>query len=233
MNTGSDYPSGATAGIVTLRDAINGVNAELPYTQNKPGVIHFAISGTPTIALEADLPAIHGAILIDGGTAGVTIDGQGHQIFVIRADATINNLTITGGHALHNPNGTTYAEGGGAINNAGTLYLNNCTITRNTSDDNGGGLENFGGYAFVTNCTFQANTAAGNGGGLVNNDHAILTNCTFQGNTATDNGGAIATEDPYGIGSITSLINCTIGGSTPSKATPLAKTAAASTLTAF
>ena len=57
MNTGSDDPSGATAGIVTLRDAINGVNADANDNANSPDVIQFAISGTPTIALEADLPA--------------------------------------------------------------------------------------------------------------------------------------------------------------------------------
>ena len=101
-----------------------------------------------------------------------------------------------------------------AINNAGSLDLNNCTITGNTSDVNGGGLEN-NNEAVVTNCTFQGNTATVNGGAIAAEFTTRVINCTIGGifseesNIAsTGNGGGIDAT-----GNLT-LEGCTIVGNT-------------------
>ena len=58
VNSAGDNPSGATAGIVTLRDAITAVNNHAADDPGNPDVVQFAIPGTPTITLAADLPEI-------------------------------------------------------------------------------------------------------------------------------------------------------------------------------
>jgi hypothetical protein len=76
VNSATDDPLGSTAGVVTLRDAINAVNSDVTDSSSNSDTINFAITGTPTIRLSADLPAITNPVLIDGSTqTGVTVDG--------------------------------------------------------------------------------------------------------------------------------------------------------------
>jgi hypothetical protein len=65
-----DDPSGPTADVVTLRDAINAVNNDVTDQSSNPDIINFAITGTPTIALAADLPAITNPVVIDATSQG-------------------------------------------------------------------------------------------------------------------------------------------------------------------
>ena len=89
VNSAADDLSGPTPGIVTLRDAINEVNNDKTDVDDNFDAITFAISGTPTISLAADLPAITGPVFIDGesqpgysGTPLIQIDGHGVQLWL-------------------------------------------------------------------------------------------------------------------------------------------------------
>ena len=146
---------------------------------------------------------------------------EGHVIYV-HNDATLilNNSTgtssIEGGKALNGgalfiePGSTvtatgvtfqnnTAAEHAGAIWNAGSLSLTNCTISSNTAGDVGGiynavvdGVHC--GTASLTNCTLTGNSSNSSAGALGNAEGATtmaLDNCTITGNTAGTNGGGI------------------------------------------
>src|SRR5205823_5561878 len=45
VNSAADDPTGTTAGVVTLRDAILAVNSDVNDSNSNPDVINFAISG--------------------------------------------------------------------------------------------------------------------------------------------------------------------------------------------
>jgi len=99
VNSADDDPSGPTPGMVTLRDAINDVNNDTTDVAGNPDVIKFAISGTPTISLAADLPPITVPVFIDGtsqpgysGSPLIQIDGTS-------AGLNANGLTISGGNS--------------------------------------------------------------------------------------------------------------------------------------
>jgi hypothetical protein len=146
---------------------------------------------------------------------------EGHVIYV-HNDATLilNNSTgtgsIEGGKALNGgalfiepgstvtATGVTFqnnsaAEHAGAIWNAGSLSLTNCTISSNTAGDVGGiynavADNTYCGTATLTNCTFTGNSSNSSAGALGNAEGATtmtLDNCTITGNTAGTNGGGI------------------------------------------
>ena len=169
---------------------------------------------------------------------------EGHVIYV-HNDATLilNNSTgtssIEGGKALNGgalfiePGSTvtatgvtfqnnTAAEHAGAIWNAGSLSLTNCTISSNTAGDVGGiynavvdGVHC--GTASLTNCTLTGNSSNSSAGALGNAEGATtmaLDNCTITGNTAGTNGGGIWNGGTLAItgGNITSNTATDNGG---------------------
>jgi hypothetical protein len=81
--------------------------------------------------------------------SNVTIDatGLGDRIFQVSTNArlTLENLTLKGGEAAAGNGLFASGQFGGAIYNSGTLVLENCVITNNTS---GGGqsIEGNGGF---------------------------------------------------------------------------------------
>jgi hypothetical protein len=153
-----------------------------------------------TVTVNAALPSLTStdAITIQGtATSGVTIQrGSGtpaFRLFTFSAGTAVNlsDLAIRGGSV---------AGFGGAISNAGTLSLTNCTLANNAAGG-GGALSNFGGTITLSNCTFSENTAqingAGNNGGAINNSNngalvgrMTLDDCSFTSNRA-GTGGAI------------------------------------------
>ncbi len=70
VNSAGDDPTGPTAGVVTLRDALMAVNSDATDSARSPDVINFAITGPPTINLLGDLPAITKPVTINGSTRG-------------------------------------------------------------------------------------------------------------------------------------------------------------------
>src|SRR5260370_42213813 len=98
-------------------------------------------------------------------TDPVTVDGHGHTIRQTCAENvflqdgsglfTVQNLTITGGHASGN---------GGGIFAAGPLTAQNTTISGNRADAGGGGIASQG-LVTMTGSTVDSNVSSGGGGG--------------------------------------------------------------------
>src|SRR5262249_19202235 len=130
---------------------------------------------------QLELSDTTGATSIAGPAAGVTVSGGGKsRVFQVDAlvTASIADMTITGGFA------TDYSFHGGGLLNAGTLTLNNCTISDNSSGpSDGGGVFNSGSLT-MTSCTVSRNRSENAGGGLLNSGSLMMSNCTVSGNSA-------------------------------------------------
>jgi predicted outer membrane repeat protein len=156
----------------------------------------------------------------------LTIDGKGaHRIFNVQSAAgsvAISGLTLANGKAVTGafPNGS-----GGAILNAASLTLTDCTLIGNSSDVHGGAILNNGSSSgnatlILNNCTLTGNSSTFSGGAILNlgsaSGHATLsmTNCTLNQNSATQHGGAIY-NDGTNAGSVAlTLTNCTFNQNT-------------------
>ena len=148
---------------------------------------------------------------IDGGTAGVTIDGnRASRVFRLDpgAGGVLSRLTITGGR----PATTDYASLGGGILNYGTLTVANSTVTNNTSFTRGGGVFNYGTLA-VVGSTVAGNTAGDNGGGVYieSGTTASVVNSTFTNNLAND-GSAVYNAGTLSVTSSTLVNNSVRSG---------------------
>ena len=196
----------------------------------KHHVYRLTISGADEfVGLTGDLNVNRGNLFIEGYTTNVTIDatGLGDRVFQVSgAHLTLENLIITGGTA---PTGSTNSfdgEFGGAIENLGTLFLDRCTITNNTSGEgqyigenepstnSGDGGE--GGPITIGGPPFEPlfGSGGGDGGGIFNFGTLEAKNCVFAGNvcgTGFDggsggDGGAIANNGTCLV------MNCIISG---------------------
>jgi uncharacterized repeat protein (TIGR01451 family) len=140
-----------------------------------------------TITLSSQL-GIAKNLTIDGGSYAITISGNNAaRVFNISSgNVTLKHLNIVHGKA---------GEGGG-IYNAGTLTVQNCTLSSNTAtggmNTGGGGIHNDGALT-VRNSTLTGNAATngGDGGGIYVDDGSslMLQNSTLSGNTASAGGG--------------------------------------------
>jgi hypothetical protein len=213
----------------TLRDAITAANTDTATGGCQGGgptdTIVLPLAATITLTVvdnstdgETGLPVVTTTIIINGN--GSTVErssAAGTPIFRIfdvsdTGDLTLNDLAIANGlTAIHSK-----GDPGGGILNAGTLTLNNCTVSGNATGDgsdgnsggdggDGGGIFN-GGTLTMTGCTVSGNTTGnggngsasgggggdggdgGDGGGIANEGTANLNNCTISGNT-TGHGG--------------------------------------------
>jgi len=166
-----------------------------------------------SLGLVGELKVTRGHLTIIGSGSNVVIDatGLGDRIFNVFSNAqlTLSNVTLSAGTAPagrvffypYVPFSVVPSESGGAIYNAGTVVLNNCTITNNISGGgsfdfwfgsacgNGGGICNYG-TLVMSGCTVSGNagamggisTTGGSGGGLANYGTAALMNCVITGN---------------------------------------------------
>jgi hypothetical protein len=118
--------------------------------------------------------------------------------------AVMKALTLTNGLV-------TSGNAGGAIVNAGTLTINNCTLAGNTSTVSsvGGGAIHNGGALFVNNSTLAFNHSAYVGGAIGNTSTANINNSTIVSNSATSGGGI------YNNAGILNLTNSIVAGNTP------------------
>lgn len=216
VNSAGDDPFGPTVGVTTLRDAITAVNNDAADNPNSPDVIQFAIAGTPTITLTADLPALANPALIDGSTqAGVTIDGQaasganssqGFAVLVVGAAVTEQDITFTDGSLTVNAGGSlavngnfNLGDGNGdstVVQNSGTVSISgNVAAGDNTVLNNNSGatfqtvgLSMGAGSYFVDNGTMSASGAFDPGPGSQASDNII-------GGTFTGLAGSTVTTD--------------------------------------
>jgi hypothetical protein len=194
-----------------------------PHQKNQQWIFHLTISGADednarTGDLDITRSGPHGDIrhtntargnlTIIGAVSNVTIDATrlGDRVFQILpgAQLTLENLTIIGGTAPGNGDRFLVSgEAGGAIYNAGTLLLEDCIITNNTSgggnfpEGNAGGTDGGDGGAIynsgmltMNNCIVAGNSSGngadgasgGNGGGIDNDGTCILTESVVRGN---------------------------------------------------
>jgi len=148
-------------------------------------------TGTYTASTGSEVVLIDKSITLSGGwdvafitqSGSSTSDGGG-----ARRGITVNSsITVTVDRFVVQ-NGYSYF--GGGISNAGTLTLNNSTVSGNTSPVNGGGgiYNEYAGTLTLNNSTVSGNTAPslGNGGGIYNVGTVTLTSSAIIGNSAGD-----------------------------------------------
>jgi hypothetical protein len=170
--------------------------------QFAPGLEGAGISLTSTLDINKNLT-------IDAtGTPNIVVSGmRAVQVFRIEAGAAVNifNLTITNGVA-NAGNGNR----GGGIENLGTLFLVDCTVSESSAGISGGGIFNSG-LLTLRFDTFNNNSSNNTGGAISNNSNTgrvEITNCTIALNVA-NLGGAITN-----IQGVLNITNSTIARNT-------------------
>ncbi len=220
VTTTANLGDGSLRQATDLAIANPGTNAiEFALTTKDPGYD----SGTNryTITLESALPSLPAGTttIVNTMPSGVTIRGDGvsFRIFTLASSAVVEmtNLTISHGAS---------ADGGGIyIGSNGSLTLNFCNVSNNTSSFTGGAISagnattlnvtqstfasntaQYGGMMYtytngtvnINQSTLTGNAASAAGGGLYVESGSTFTstNNTFSGNTTGGNGGAIVNQ---------------------------------------
>lgn len=207
----------ANNGACSLREAIIAANTDAAVDSCIAGSGADTITlpaGTYTLSIDGtgeDLAAtgdldINADLAINGdGAASTIIEGDGNdRVFHVAWGFTLemNNVTIT--------KGDVEGDGGGILNDGGTLMLTDTTVNGNAATDDGGGINNATGALTLTNSTISGNSSNRDGGGIYLRGTLTVDNSTITNNTATSNGGGIYT------GAITTitLTDTTISGNT-------------------
>ncbi len=215
---------------ISLRDAMQRADADASNGQSDTITFAAALAGQKITPVQGSFN------LQDAGSGTTTINGGGVITLGGNSLADVFNFS-SGVHALltglkisGEQNG---GSSGGAIYNAGTLAVANCTFSNNTSQNNGGAIYSDGALT-VTNSTFSGNTAydggaidsdgditiisssfTGNsaefGGAVENGSGGTLANSSFTSNSATSDGGAV-----HNWGTL-SISNSTISGNSATR----------------
>lgn len=180
--------------IVAFRNAINLANSN-------PDVTTICLDGGYTFtnaATGADaLPIITTEIIIEGNGVTLTRSGIGNLRFY--EIAATGRLTLRDQILL---SGSVTGNGGGILNNGGSLTLDNVWLHMGHANGNGAGIYSNGGSLQIQGSTFASNTAA-NGAGLytTSGTSTTITHTTFADNSATQDGGAL-----YNAGTLTVVL---------------------------
>ena len=142
--------------------------------------------------------------LIGSGASTTILDGGAiNTVVTIYSTVTLSGLTIQDGNAFQ----------AGGIYNAGTLTINNSTISNNFAQFRyrgfGGGIYNYGGLT-INNSTVSGNGAI-LGGGIYNFGTVTISRSTISGNDASDVFGDAQGGGIYNEGTLT-LNNSTLSG---------------------
>lgn len=143
----------------SLRNAITAADDHAPVNacaaRRGANTIVFASGFSGTITLSEALPDIHSNLSIIGPSAGITISGNNAFPIMFIDEGTLGKSTV----ALSNLTFTaaSYDFGGGAINNNGTLGIDNCTFSDNRAN-NGAAMVSIGTLT-IRNSTFSGNNA--------------------------------------------------------------------------
>ncbi|MEJ7593453.1 MAG: right-handed parallel beta-helix repeat-containing protein [Planctomycetaceae bacterium] len=220
--TTDELDSDFSAGDLSLREAIM-----LSNTSGNPfeGFTFAASTNVTPFNLTLGQLTISANVTITGnGAANTIIDAQTNsRIFDIAATVTVtlNGLALRNGRTFGtNVPSTASTFSGGAIRSLGTLTINQCTLTGNSTsgfDAQGGAIYNSG-QLFINQTTISANTTSGNGshGGAIFSarGYVKLTDTTLSGNSVTGtaaSGGAI-----YVLADGVTIDRSTISGNTAS-----------------
>ncbi|MBL1118325.1 hypothetical protein JK364_39055 [Streptomyces sp. 110] len=182
-----------------LVDAINQANAN-------GGRITLAPRCTYTLTApdnpDDGLPEITGDVTISGNGSTIRRDPEAAENFrifhvVSGGTLTLKSLTVRGGVSSN--------FGGGALNEQGTLNLND-TVFKDNSANTGGGVSNNGGQLHLDRTTVERNSAAMFGGGVLNTANGTMTmkgGSLLKNRAATSNGGGL--ENQVGTASLESV----------------------------
>ncbi len=227
------------SGNTSLRAAIMESNALAgPDTIQLPaGNYLLTLAGVNENAAATGDLDITGQLTIVGVNRTTTIVNaqQLDRVFHVRSTtASISNVTITGGLAPSGGNSPT-RDGGGILNEFGTLNLDNSIVSANRTGDgffggNGGGIYTFVANSTITNSIIANNTTGngqevgGSGGGAgALTSTVVIRNTVISGNrtgdgrsganlaTAGRGGGVWSTSGSTPPGSVT-IIGSTISG---------------------
>ena len=219
VNSLADDADGAD-GECTLREAITAANTDTASgtatgecaAGSGDDEIHFALPGTApwTVNLTGALPTLDSDLTIAGpGADQFTVrrdTGGDYRIFLVSSgtQVSISGITISGGNV---PLGT---DGGGILNNGGTLTITSSTLSGNSAGNDGGGISNEGGTLTITSSTLSGNTAS-QGGAIFNDEGTLtITSSTISDNSARAGGGVVSDTDLSGV--TTTITNSTISG---------------------
>jgi hypothetical protein len=151
---------------------------------------------------------------------------------------TLRHVTVSGNSTGHGCNGGGISNGGtltiedsiitgnragcwgyvqncgstGGIDNYGSLYMANSTVSNNWAAAGVGGIWNSG-MATIENSTISGNSTLGSGGGIYNDGTLFLQNTTIANNTAYS-GGGLANENS------TTVQNSILAGNTAANSQP-------------
>lgn len=197
-------------GVTTLREAINQANAN---RGEDTIVFDPSVFTGQAITLNLGQLNITDSLNINGSINGqITINGnKASRVFEISSQATVN---LSG---LMIINGVT-ADKGGAIFNAGTLVIENSTLSNNQADS-GGAIFNTASLT-ISKSAIINNNAYKDGGGIFNDGYFGMSNLIISytyigGNSAKLSGGGVANFNggafDFSYGSISD--NSALGGS--------------------
>jgi hypothetical protein len=170
----------ADSGAASLRDAIlNSVSGD---------TIIFATNGIIELTSGEQLLVTNNLTINGPGATNLIISGINYtRIFEFAAGTTnsLSGLSLINGHAPYGVSPNTSSPGGsggdgGAILNAGTLTVTNCTLSNNTAGTGGSGGNGTGDGGNGGN--------GGNGGGIYNSGVLSMTGCTLNSNTGGGGG---------------------------------------------
>ena len=210
----------------SLRQAVSDANALL--TAN---TITFQSGLTGTITLSGEIGITARTTISGPGENMLTLNGNGQsRIFNVNsAGATIQGLTVTGGHMncgsagtgiynrgfltlnhiiVSSSSGDYYCGGGlsgGTIHNSGSLTATYLTVLNN-SNPLGGGIYNSGLFN-ATYALISGNSSNTDGGGIYNTTTMNLSNSMVIGNQSVRSGGGI-----YNDGGTLTFRNSTLYG---------------------
>ncbi|MDR1745668.1 MAG: hypothetical protein LBR49_00110 [Tannerella sp.] len=148
------------------------------------------IGGPDTVCIDGVIlltasDTVSRTVVITGLSQNDSIKGdQTNRLLYISPGTTvsIDNLTLSGGSS---------ASGGGAIYNAGTLFITRSILSGNTATAGNGGAIINSGTLTISNSILTANTASGHGGAIYNAGAVSIVNATLTGNKSSGNGGAV------------------------------------------
>jgi CSLREA domain-containing protein len=245
--TADTVPDGCTPSDCSLREAVQAANASPGNVVSIPAGT-FVLNTAENVAAFGELDIEQDMTISGAGARNTIVSGNGRsRVFhVTDSDitATLNDLTITGGHTpvVDPPGGYSEESGhGGGIYSSGTVNLNRVSVRGNTASIAGGGIYNnlpeFSALSSVnlnidrstiSGNSVSAGTVIGYGGGISAVGNLTMTNSTVAGNTmnnepGNEGGGIVSMIDPdadEGDFGLISLTNVTVAGNSIAGDTP-------------
>ncbi len=188
------------AGHITLRDAVNALNANACTSD----LITFDATAFPPAGPMKTITLASGGLGIphDG-----TVQGTGARLLTVDGNNSSSIFTVGTGHTVE-ISGMTLQNGdspfGSALDNQGTLTARNLRVTSNTGSY-GGAIHNIGTLTLLGS-TVSGNSTDTEGGGIWSDGTLDIANSTIAGNTSPDG------EAIFVGGGTATITNTTIAG---------------------